>query len=244
MSCKTRYARCAMSNGRVCFQLSSSAVAIADPGAASAARNAAKAQGCGRTKSPRYFTGGFGGSRLFNRGATVSNLVCFCRNFGDRGLPPFFAFGIVGLHLFHRGSAIDEKWFCCARQHALSTGLRSRLWQPGLAMRAGIPEATQRAWLIIERDWTRMAEREELNDGAFRQVQAALRELAVELRASRALALDPAHRRRIADPVSSRAVWSRSLPSVRRISFSDQRGGRGYGKYWRSGSSGHVSRRV
>ena len=32
------------------------------------------------------------------------------------------------------------------------------------AMRAGIPEATRRAWLIVERDWTRMAEREELND--------------------------------------------------------------------------------
>ena len=48
------------------------------------------------------------------------------------------------------------------------------------AMRAGIPETTQRAWLIIERDWIRMAEREELNDGAFRQVPAALRNLAVE----------------------------------------------------------------
>ena len=32
------------------------------------------------------------------------------------------------------------------------------------AMRAGIPETTKRAWLIVERDWTRMAEREELND--------------------------------------------------------------------------------
>ena len=32
------------------------------------------------------------------------------------------------------------------------------------AMRAGIPEETRRAWLIVERDWTRMAEREELND--------------------------------------------------------------------------------
>ena len=50
------------------------------------------------------------------------------------------------------------------------------------AMRAGIPEETRRAWLIVERDWTRMAEREDLNDGAFRQVQAALRKLAVELR--------------------------------------------------------------
>ena len=49
-----------------------------------------------------------------------------------------------------------------------------------MAMRAGIHETTHRAWLIIERDWTRMAEREELNDGAFRQVQAALRKLAVE----------------------------------------------------------------
>jgi hypothetical protein len=50
-----------------------------------------------------------------------------------------------------------------------------------MAMRAGITETTQRAWRIIERDWTRMAEREQLNDGAFRQVQAALRKLAVEL---------------------------------------------------------------
>ena len=32
------------------------------------------------------------------------------------------------------------------------------------AMRAGIPEATRRAWLIVERDWIRMAEQEELND--------------------------------------------------------------------------------
>ena len=32
------------------------------------------------------------------------------------------------------------------------------------AMRAGIPETTRRAWLIVERDWTRMAEHEELND--------------------------------------------------------------------------------
>ena len=43
------------------------------------------------------------------------------------------------------------------------------------AMRAGIPETTRRAWLIVERDWTRMAEREELNnamawlDGAARK---------------------------------------------------------------------------
>ena len=28
------------------------------------------------------------------------------------------------------------------------------------AMRAGIPEEIRRAWLIVERDWTRMAERE------------------------------------------------------------------------------------
>ena len=27
-----------------------------------------------------------------------------------------------------------------------------------------IPEETRRAWLIVERDWTRMAEREELKD--------------------------------------------------------------------------------
>ena len=32
------------------------------------------------------------------------------------------------------------------------------------AMRAGIPEETRRAWLIVERDWTRMAEQEELKD--------------------------------------------------------------------------------
>ena len=32
------------------------------------------------------------------------------------------------------------------------------------AMRARIPEETRRAWLIVERDWTRMAEREELKD--------------------------------------------------------------------------------
>ena len=32
------------------------------------------------------------------------------------------------------------------------------------AMRASIPEETRRAWLIVKRDWTRMAEREELKD--------------------------------------------------------------------------------
>ena len=31
-------------------------------------------------------------------------------------------------------------------------------------MRPGIPEATRRAWRIVERDWTKMADREELND--------------------------------------------------------------------------------
>ena len=31
-------------------------------------------------------------------------------------------------------------------------------------MRPGIAEEIRRAWLIIERDWTKMAEREELND--------------------------------------------------------------------------------
>jgi hypothetical protein len=38
------------------------------------------------------------------------------------------------------------------------------------AMRAGIPEETQRAWLIVERDWIRMAEREavKLDDGGSR----------------------------------------------------------------------------
>ena len=32
------------------------------------------------------------------------------------------------------------------------------------AMRVGISEATRRAWLIVERDRTKMAEWEELND--------------------------------------------------------------------------------
>ena len=32
------------------------------------------------------------------------------------------------------------------------------------AMRPGIPEEIRRAWRIVEWDWTRMAEREELND--------------------------------------------------------------------------------
>ena len=32
------------------------------------------------------------------------------------------------------------------------------------AMRARISKVTRRAWLIVNRDWTRMAEREELND--------------------------------------------------------------------------------
>ncbi|MET0671469.1 MAG: hypothetical protein ABWY66_15860, partial [Xanthobacteraceae bacterium] len=38
------------------------------------------------------------------------------------------------------------------------------------AMRAGIPETTRRAWLIVERDWTRMAEREaaKLDDAVSR----------------------------------------------------------------------------
>ena len=36
----------------------------------------------------------------------------------------------------------------------------------GKAVRAGIPEETRRAWLIVERDWIRMAEREALNDAA------------------------------------------------------------------------------
>jgi len=30
------------------------------------------------------------------------------------------------------------------------------------AMRVGIPEESRRAWLIVERDWTRMADREEV----------------------------------------------------------------------------------
>ena len=59
------------------------------------------------------------------------------------------------------------------------------------AKRAGIPETTQRAWLIIERDWIRMAEREELKDGALRQVQTALRKLANK--SLRRPAHDPSH---------------------------------------------------
>jgi hypothetical protein len=42
------------------------------------------------------------------------------------------------------------------------------------AMRAGIPEATRRAWLIVKRDWTRMAEQEELNDAMSWLDSAAL----------------------------------------------------------------------
>ena len=51
------------------------------------------------------------------------------------------------------------------------------------AMRAGIPEEIRRAWLIIERDWTRMAERETVtaNDAVSRHPHrdgtAAWREL-------------------------------------------------------------------
>ena len=43
------------------------------------------------------------------------------------------------------------------------------------AMRPNIPDETRRAWLIIERDWTKMAEREEakLNDPAARHRQEA-----------------------------------------------------------------------
>ena len=53
------------------------------------------------------------------------------------------------------------------------------------AMRTGIPEETRRAWLIVERDWTKMAEREELKDAmswldsaarsSGRQVHAVMR---------------------------------------------------------------------
>jgi hypothetical protein len=54
------------------------------------------------------------------------------------------------------------------------------------AMRAGIPEEIQRAWLIVERDWTRMAEREELrvDDTVSRHLQrdGSARELGVEVR--------------------------------------------------------------
>jgi len=36
------------------------------------------------------------------------------------------------------------------------------------AMRADISEATRRAWLIVERDWMRMAKREKLKqEGAY-----------------------------------------------------------------------------
>jgi hypothetical protein len=50
------------------------------------------------------------------------------------------------------------------------------------AMRAGIPKETRRAWLIVERDWIRMAEREavRLDDPArsgalLRQLEDAVR---------------------------------------------------------------------
>ena len=48
------------------------------------------------------------------------------------------------------------------------------------AMRAGIPEEIRRSWLIIEREWTRMAERETVtvNDAVSRHDgSAAWREL-------------------------------------------------------------------
>jgi hypothetical protein len=43
------------------------------------------------------------------------------------------------------------------------------------ATRPNIPDETRRAWLIVERDWIRMAEREEakLNDPAARHRQEA-----------------------------------------------------------------------
>ena len=43
------------------------------------------------------------------------------------------------------------------------------------AMRQNIPDETRRAWLIVERDWVKMAEREEakLNDPAARHRQEA-----------------------------------------------------------------------
>ena len=38
------------------------------------------------------------------------------------------------------------------------------------ALRSGIPEESRRAWLIVERDWARMAEREEVKvDNAMSQ---------------------------------------------------------------------------
>ena len=42
------------------------------------------------------------------------------------------------------------------------------------AMRAGIPEEIRRAWRIVEWDWTRMAEREEVNN-AMSLVDSAAR---------------------------------------------------------------------
>ena len=57
----------------------------------------------------------------------------------------------------HRGSiCMSEARAFAFRERALQAHKK--------AMRAGIPEETRRAWLIVERDWTRMAEREELND--------------------------------------------------------------------------------
>ena len=55
------------------------------------------------------------------------------------------------------------------------------------AMRPGIPEETRRAWLIVERDWTRMAERETVtvNDAVSRHPprdgSAGWRELEAEV---------------------------------------------------------------
>jgi hypothetical protein len=47
---------------------------------------------------------------------------------------------------------------------ALAFAYRERALQAHKkAMRAGIPEETRRAWLIVERDWTRMADQEAVN---------------------------------------------------------------------------------
>ena len=55
----------------------------------------------------------------------------------------------------HRGSIgmSEARAFAFANGHRMPINRR---------MRAAIPETTQRAWLTVERDWTRMAEQEEV----------------------------------------------------------------------------------
>ncbi len=52
------------------------------------------------------------------------------------------------------------------------------------AMRAGIPEEIRRAWLIVERDWARMAEREavKVEDAAWNELEAAAQSTTVTRR--------------------------------------------------------------